>query len=92
MKRSYFAVLNAQICGLRSPDTKAVTLQDDRIRQIVRNAKANGLADALRETEREWQHFQSVADWVCPEGDPLINLERAIDQFAGSVADAIARR
>ena len=68
-----------QVCARHIDGTDPrLPAETARLARIVGEAESAGLAHVLRKTEREWAHFQSVADWVCGQGAGIGTFAAAI--------------
>ena len=83
---AYYQVLMEEFCArLHDGDSPRLAMEIDRMRAAVGAAEDAGLGATLRETERKWTYFQSVADWVCGEGAGVTRFAHAITRFDQSV-------
>lgn len=94
VQAAYRAVLMEEVCARHvagDGDTR-LRVEARRLRNVLRNAQRHGLGDALLRTKREWDYFQTVADWVCGRGAGVAALRTAIDHLERSVDTAIRAR
>lgn len=92
----YKQVRMAEVCadhrvglagGTRGPELAA---ERDRLNRLLSDASRSGLGDVIGKAEREWQHFQAVADWICPEPSGVEQFRSAVDLLSAAI-DAAAR-
>lgn len=94
VQTDYRAVLMEQVCARHVAGEKDRALGDQvrRLHRAIRRGEAEGLAPALRKTEKDWDYFQSVADWVCGRGAGVEMFRAAIDRLERSITAAIRVR
>lgn len=95
---TYKQVRMAEVCAghrvgvARGTRASELAAERDRLRRLLDDANRSGLGEMIGKAEREWQHFQAVADWVCPEAAGVESFRRAINTLAKAVEGARGNR
>jgi hypothetical protein len=94
VQADYRTVLMEEVCARHVAGDKDEGLRGQlrRLQALLRRAERHGLGPALQKAKREWDHFQTVADWVCGKGAGVAALRAGIDHFARSIEVTIRAR
>ncbi len=94
MQADYRNVLMEEVCARHVAGDRddGLRAQVRRLERLVRRASRRGLGPALLKTKREWDYFQTVADWVCGRGAGVAALRTGIDHFSRSIDEVIRVR
>ena len=94
VEADYRSVLKEQVCARYAVGENDGRLEEQarRLKRTIRRGEANGLVPILRKTEKDWDYFQSVADWVCGRRANVHSLRVAIDRLDRSISAAIRVR
>lgn len=98
LEKAYKSVRMAEVCAARvaqlanGQGSEKLAVERDRFQSLIERARRLWLGDLIDEAEREWQHFNAVADWVCGEPSGVPQLREAVDRFAAAIEGAAGER
>jgi hypothetical protein len=87
MQANYRTVLMEEVCArhVAGDCDEGLQAQVRRLQALVRKAEQKGLGPAVLKTKRDWDYFQTVADWVCGRAAGVAALRTGLDHFAQSI-------